>query len=95
MFAILASAVNFLLGFLLRSVIVKFILYFGLFFVVTEFVQIITPLLPNSSGLFGSLMSIPASVWYFLDLFNVSVAIPALLSAYVTRFVIRRLPIIG
>ncbi len=95
MFAILASAVNVLLGFAFRSVMVKFVLYFGLFFVVTEFLQILSPLLPTASGLTNSLAGVPSGVWYFLDLFNISYGMPALLSAFVTRFVIRRLPIIG
>jgi hypothetical protein len=34
-------------------------------------------------------------VWYFLDLFNVTAGIPLLLSAWVTRFIIRRMPVIG
>jgi hypothetical protein len=95
MFAILLSTANALLAFVLRSVIVKFVLYFGLFFVVTEFMQILSPMLPNANGLSGALGGIPADVWYFLDLFNVTAGIPMLLSAWVTRFVIRRLPIIG
>lgn len=95
MFAILLSAVNALLAFVLRSFIVKFVLYFGLFFVMTEFIQILSPMLPNANGLSGALGGIPAGVWYFLDLFNVTAGIPMLLSAWVTRFVIRRIPIIG
>lgn len=95
MFGILASAANVLLGFVFRSVVVKFVLYFGLFFVVSEFLQIISPLLPNGTALSNTLGGLPSGVWYFLDLFNVSYGIPTLLSALVTRFVIRRLPIIG
>lgn len=95
MYVILASAVNLLLGFVIRSVIVKFVTFFALFFIVTEFMQVLAPLLPTASGLTGALGGIPSSVWYFLDLFNVSAGIPILLSAWVTRFVIRRLPVIG
>lgn len=95
MFGILLSAINAALGFLLRSVLVKFAVFFGLFFVTTEFVPLITGLLPSSNALSSSLGSIPSEVWYFLDLFNVSAGIPLLLSAYVTRFTIRRLPVIG
>lgn len=95
MFGILLSAFNAILGFIFRSVIVKFALYFGLFFVTTEFIPLITSMLPDSNALSSALGGIPSSVWYFLDLFNVSAGIPALLSAYVTRFIIRRLPVIG
>lgn len=95
MWALLLAAVNTLLGFVFRSVVVKFAVYFALFFVVTEFLSLLTPLLPTSSALSSALGGIPATVWYFLDLFNVTVGIPILLSAYVTRFMIRRIPIIG
>lgn len=95
MWVLLLGAVNTLLGFVFRSVMVKFVVFFALFFVVTEFVAMLTPMLPNASGLTGVLGGIPSGVWYFMDLFNVSAGIPMLLSAYVTRFVIRRIPVIG
>lgn len=95
MFGILVSALNVILGFVLRSVIVKFVLYFGLFFITTEFVAILAPMLPDGTSLSNALGGIPAGVWYFLDLFNVSAGIPILLSAWVTRFIIRRIPVIG
>lgn len=95
MFGILASAFNVVLGFVFRSLIVKFVLFFGLFFITTEFISVIGGLLPTGASLSGALGGIPAGVWYFLDLFNVSLGIPLLLSAWVTRFTIRRIPIIG
>lgn len=95
MFGILLSAFNVVLAFVFRSVLVKFILFFGLFFVTTEFMAVLGPLLPTGSQLSASLGAVPSSVWYFLDLFNVSAGLPAVLSAYVTRFAIRRLPIVG
>jgi hypothetical protein len=95
MFGILLSAFNVILGFVFRSLIVKFVMFFALFFVTTEFIQILVGLLPDGSALSGALGGIPASVWYFLDLFNVSGGIPLLVSAWVTRFIIRRIPVIG
>ncbi|MCE3605719.1 DUF2523 domain-containing protein [Massilia sp. P8910] len=95
MWILLLGAVNTILGFVFRSVMVKFVVFFALFFIVTEFISLLTPLLPNATGLSGSLGGISSGVWYFLDLFNVTAGIPILLSAYVTRFVIRRIPVIG
>lgn len=95
MWVLLLGAVNTLFGLVFRSVMVKFVIFFALFFIVTEFLPLLTPLLPNSSGLTGALSGIPPGVWYFLDLFNVTAGIPILLSAYVTRFLIRRIPVIG
>lgn len=95
MWLLLLAAVNTALSFIFRSVLIKFVIFFALFFVVTEFVALLVPLLPNGAGVSGALGGIPSNVWYFLDLFNVSAGIPILLSAYVTRFVIRRIPVIG
>lgn len=95
MFGILVSAGMRLLGSLLTSAIIKFVVYFALLFVVNEFFQLISNLIPQSGQVNLVLGSIPASVWYFLDLFNVSAGLSALFSAYTTRFLIRRLPVIG
>jgi len=95
MFGILLSALNVILAFVVRSIIVKFVVFFGLFFITTEFVAVISTMLPSGTELSAALGGVPADVWYFLDLFNVSSGIPILLSAWVTRFVIRRIPVIG
>lgn len=50
MFGIVSSALNAALGFVLRSVLIKFVVFFGLFFVVTGFMGILTPMLPDSSA---------------------------------------------
>lgn len=95
MFGIFLSALNVFLGFLLRSVLVKFATFFALFFITTEFISLLSGLLPDSSALGGALGGIPGDVWYFLDLFNVSYGIPLLLSAWSLRFIIRRIPVVG
>lgn len=97
MFGILLSALNAALAFLVRSVIVKFAVFFGLFFITTEFMQVLVSsgLFPSAGGISSSLGAVPAGVWYFLDLFNVSAGIPLVLSSYATRFIIRRIPVIG
>jgi hypothetical protein len=97
MFGIILSALNVVLGFVIRSVIVKFALYFGLWFVTTEFINVLQSagVLPSASSLSGAFGGIGADVWYFLDLFAFSAGAPMIISAYATRFVIRRIPLIG
>ncbi|MFM2466665.1 DUF2523 family protein [Paraburkholderia sp. RL17-368-BIF-A] len=97
MFGILVSAANVVLGFILRSVIAKFFLYFALYFFVTETVSLLqsSHLLPSAASLAGAFGSVGNDVWYFLDLCAFNYGAPLVLSAYVTRFIIRRLPIIG
>lgn len=95
MFSILVSALNLFGGFLLRSVVAKLFLFFGLYFVTTEFIPVILNLLPGTSSLSAALSGLSVDTWYVLDLFRVDVGLPAILSAMATRFIIRRIPLIG
>lgn len=95
MYGILLSAGYSLLGFLARSVIAKFFLFFGLWYVTTEFSAVLIDYLPGADILNSAFASQTPGVWFFLDLFQVSEGISACLAAFVLRFAIRRLPIIG
>lgn len=95
MFGILVSAGMRLLGFVLGSFIIKFVVFFALMFIVHGFFDLVSHMIPDSYRLTWALGSIPGTVWYFLDLFNVAAGFSAITSAYATRFVIRRLPVIG
>ncbi|AUH51045.1 DUF2523 domain-containing protein [Chromobacterium sp. ATCC 53434] len=96
LFAILSSAMNAALAFLVRSIIVKFVTFFALYFVVKEFFDVLVTLLP-SSGIYltQAFSALPTGVWYFMDLLGVTTAVPAMLSAHVLSFMIRRIPVIG
>lgn len=95
MFGIVLSALNSTLSWIFRAVLVKFGLFFGLYFVTTEFMQFVVTLLPDGSSISGTLSSISSGVWFFLDSFNLPTGLSALVSAYLTRFIIRRIPVIG
>jgi hypothetical protein len=95
MFGIVLSALFSIVGWLFRSVLVKFIFYFALFFITTEFIQILVPLLPGASSLTAAFSAQTPGVWYFLDMFKVGFGVSACLSAFVLRFMIRRIPVIG
>lgn len=95
MFGIVLSALNVVLAFVVRSIIVKFVVYFALFFVTTEFINVISSMLPTGDNLSQAFGGLGGDLWYFLNLFNIRAGIPLILSAWVTRFIIRRLPIIG
>jgi len=95
MFGILVSAFNLILGWLVRSVLVKFVIFFALYFVTTQFVGVISSWMPTGASLTSAFGGISAATWYFLDLFALSVGLPAVISACLTRFIIRRLPVIG
>ncbi|GHD66082.1 DUF2523 family protein [Jeongeupia chitinilytica] len=95
LFAIFSSVLNVALGFLVRSIIVKFVTFFALFFIVHEFVLVIAAQLPSGGTVSSGLAALPSSVWYFLDLFGFSLGFPAVVSAFALRFIIRRIPVIG
>lgn len=95
MFAILLSAAHAALGFFVRSIVAKFFVFFALFFVTTEFLAVLVDRLPNGQAMSGALSGIPPSMWYFLDLVHIDVGLPAVISAWVLRFMIRRIPVIG
>ncbi len=95
MWGIVVSALFSALGFLVRSIIVKFVVYFALFFIVTEFVSLLVPMLPGAEALGDAFSAQAPGVWYFLDLFKIGYGVSVCISAFVTRFIIRRIPVIG
>jgi len=85
-------------GWLLRGAQLKFVLFtviaslftFVMSFVVPEIAGFVSPGVLNSA--FGS---VDARVWYFINLMNAVSGISIIVSAYVARFIIRRLPFVG
>ena len=95
MFSIMLSVGNALFAWLIRSVLVKFVFYFALFFITTEFLALLVPYLPGASLISSAMAGIPAGGWWMIDLTRLDIGLPLVLSALVTRFMIRRIPIIG
>lgn len=95
MFGILVSALYTVLGFVVRSLLVKFVLFFAVWFVAVEFLPVLVSHLPGSSVLLGAWASMPPGVAYLLNLFQVPTGLSMALAALVTRFSIRRIPLIG
>ncbi len=95
MYGILVSALNFILGFALRGIVVKFLIAFALFYGVVLIAENLIEFLPNISVVASAMNGVPPGVWWFLDVFQVGQGIPMVVAAYVSRFTIRRLPLIG
>ncbi|MGM1342320.1 DUF2523 family protein [Morganella morganii] len=83
------------LQFVFRTLVIKFVLFFALFFAVHELVSVMVFWLPDHTDLPQLFSLLPDSVWYFMNLFLVPYGITLLLSALLTRFIIRRIPLIG
>ncbi len=82
---------------LLRSVIMKFVVFTIFYFIVSEFgayliskLSFLTPAQFNSS-----LSALTPEMWFFIDILKVDVGLPMIISAYLLRFSIRRMPVIG
>jgi hypothetical protein len=85
-------------AFIFRDVVIKFFVFTTIFLLLRVFVPLaIEYLLPflGIDGLTSAFSGLSPGVWYFLDFFGISAGVPLLISAAVTRFLIRRLPVIG
>lgn len=81
-----------------REVVIKFVIFAGLFAVVAFLVpKVVGYLAPwiGTGNLSSVFTGLAPGVWFFLDFFQLSYGVPLLISAFVTRFLIRRLPVIG
>ena len=82
---------------LLQKVLIQFVVLSSIVALVGFLVPIAIGFLAPFLGvdLTGTFSAIPASVWWMTDAFRLDYGIPLMISAYVARFTIRRLPVIG
>lgn len=95
MFLILLSALNSILVFLLRQVVIKAVVFIAVYLLVTELATAVSSYLPKSFNIQQLFNSLPDGVIYFLNLFQFAPGLTLLISAWMTRFFIRRIPLIG
>jgi hypothetical protein len=86
------------LSWIFREVMVKFVVFVAFF-------ALVSLVVPRAIGYLGGFAStgdissafagISPSVWYVLQFFRLDFGVPLILSAYASRFLIRRLPLIG
>lgn len=87
-----------LIGWIFRDIVVKFLVLSAIFAVTAVLVPIVIGLIVpfiNTAVLSNAFAQLPSGIWFFLDFFNLGFGLPLLISAWITRFVIRRLPVIG
>lgn len=81
-----------------RTVVIKFVILSALFAVVGFLVPYAVGHMAgflNVDSLTSAFAGLPSGVVYFLDFFQVPFGLPLLISAYIARFLIRRMPVIG
>jgi hypothetical protein len=87
-----------LIGWIFREVVIKFMVLSAVFAIVAVLVPVAISLIGpfvNTATLSNAFAGLPAGIWFFLDFFNLGFGLPLLISAWITRFLIRRLPVIG
>lgn len=95
MFGIVLSALNAALGFVLRGVIVKFVIMFGAWYLAFELITSIVDFVPSTNNITMAMAMFPPMLWYLLDLMRFDLGISLVLSAMAARFLIRRIPFVG
>jgi len=83
---------------LFRSVVLQFILMTIVTLIVTQLMPVVMGFVGswlNPSGFSALFATLDPGTWYFLDLMALDVGMPIILSACITRFLIRRIPFIG
>lgn len=87
-----------IVSWIFREVLLKFVVFTSLYavvaFLIPKAITLITPWIGTGS-LSGAFAGLGSGVWFFLDFFNLGYGVPLLISAAVTRFLIRRMPVIG
>lgn len=87
-----------IVSWIFREIVVKFLVFTALFallvFLIPKAIAIVSPWV-STSGLSSAFSGLGAGVWFFLDFFQLAYGVPLMISAWVARFLIRRLPIIG
>lgn len=91
------SALSWLVNWIFRTVVMKFIVMTCLYYVITSVINWVSSKLDFSSvnNLQSTVNNIPATLLYFLGVFRADIGLPLVIGAMFVRFIIRRLPIIG
>jgi len=87
-----------IISWIFRQIVIKFVVFGALFAVVALLVPIAVGYLGSfisPTGLDGAFSALPPGIWWFLDIFRMDFGFPLVISAFVSRFLIRRLPVIG
>lgn len=97
MWLLLVNFLNHAMVQVFRAAIVKFVIFTAIALLVAALAVAVFNELVNIDlfGFSNMLSSLPDGILYFLDVFQFAVGIPMLLGAFVARFTIRRLPVIG
>lgn len=83
------------LGWVFRQVAVKFVVGFAMFWVVKLMAEAVIAFLPAVADMAGLMSGVPPGVWWVADMFQLHYGFPLVMSAFCSRFIIRRIPFLG
>lgn len=89
--AILSAVVSWLF----KGVLIKFVIFTVMYVVVTAVIGYISSKVPSANTFSNSFATWTPAMWYFADITLFTQFFPALMSALILRFAIRRIPFIG
>lgn len=88
-------------GWLIKTVVIKFVIFTVLFLVISSIVPILLDtIMPDyasdgDGGIEAAWNALPAEMGYYLNLTLVPTGLSMVISAYIARFILRRIPLIG
>lgn len=95
LFGMFYSLIAIAIGWFVRTVVIRFVVFSALFLLVSEIMAHVPGLLPTTSSFAVMFSKIPPSISYFLDVIAFRAGLAIVFSAYAVRFIIRRLPVVG
>ena len=89
--AVLISGFNSILGWIFKTIVIKFVFYTIIFLLVSEGLSYLTTagIFPDGTSLSNMLSSFAPSVWWGLDLMGFDIGFPLILGALTTKFIIK------
>lgn len=83
--------------FFVKTALIKFFAFTVLYLITSSFMSYLVSHLSSvsPSALTNAVAAWSPQMWYFADLTLFTQAFPAIISAYILRFSIRRMPVIG
>lgn len=97
MWVLLVNFFNFAMGWILRGAVIKFFFFTAIVLLIAGLVGLVFNLLANVdfAGLSTLVSNLPPGLLWFLHVFQFHIGMPLMLGALLTRFAIRRIPVIG
>lgn len=89
-----------MLGWIFQAIVVKFVVFTAIFLLISLSIPIVlSTILPvgasGDGGLQALFSALPGGIWYFLHWAQIPIGFSILLTAYTTRFIIRRIPFLN